>query len=68
MDPGIVIALADLAGLPLADAAMAERIAAGASAAIEAVRTQLLAGVFDDPSLFEYEPADSLATLERLAR
>jgi hypothetical protein len=68
MDPGIVAALADLAAVPLADAAMAERIAAGANAAIAAVRTQLQAGAFDYSSLFDHEPGDYLATLERLAR
>jgi hypothetical protein len=68
MDPGIVAALADLAAVPLDDAEIAARIAAGASAAIAAVRTQMLAGTLDDPSLFEYEPGNYLATLERLAR
>ena len=41
---------------------MAERIAAGATAAIAAVRGQVTA------TLFDHEPADYLALLERLAR
>jgi hypothetical protein len=57
-----VSALAEAAGIPLADDAMAERIAAGASAAIAAVRAQL------GESLCEYEPGDYLAALERLSR
>jgi hypothetical protein len=65
----MVAALARLQGLPLADAAMAERIAVGAGAAIEAVRVEL-ARLPQDPSgnlLFGYEPGDFLLALERLA-
>ena len=62
LDPAAVAALARAAGIPVADAAMAERIAAGASAAIAAVRGQVAA------TLFDHEPADYLPLLERLAR
>ena len=57
-----VAALAQAAGIPMTDHAMAERIAAGASAAILAVRAQVTT------TLFDHEPADYLALLERLAR
>jgi hypothetical protein len=61
LDPDTVLALARVAGLPIADADMAARIAAGASAAISAVRSSL------GETLFDFEPADFSATLERLA-
>lgn len=62
LDANAVAALARAAGIPLTDQAMAERIAAGATAAIAAVRGQVTA------TLFDHEPADYLALLERLAR
>ena len=62
LDGNAVVAIARVAGIPIADQEMAERIAAGASAAIAAVRTQVTT------TLFDYEPADYLALLERLAR
>jgi hypothetical protein len=62
LDGDTVAAIAQAAGIPITDQAMAERIAAGASAAIAAVRGQV------STTLFEHEPADYLALLERLAR
>ena len=62
LDGDAVAAVARAAGIPITDQAMAERIAAGASAAISAVRAQVT------ETLFDYEPADYLALLERLAR
>jgi hypothetical protein len=62
LDANAVATLARAAGIPIADQAMAERIAAGATAAIAAVRGQV------SSTLFEHEPADYLALLERLAR
>ncbi len=59
--PSTVRDLARLAGLPLDDAATAARIAAGASAAVAAVAASV-----HEP-LFDHEPNDYLATLERLA-
>lgn len=56
-----VVELAGLEGIPLLDAAAATRIAAGASAAIGAVRNSW---AFD---LFDLEPSDYLAVLEQLA-
>ena len=56
-----VAAIARAAGIPITDQAMAERIAAGAGAAIAAVRAQVTT------TLFDHEPADFLALLERLA-
>lgn len=53
-------------GLPLEDEATAARIAAGADAAVAAVRTAL-AKVDDAASLFDREPAEYLALLEALA-
>lgn len=61
LDPATVAALSAATGIPLADAQAAERIAAGAEAAIRAVRNSL------SQPLFDYEPADFLPTLERLA-
>jgi hypothetical protein len=61
LDPSTVRDLARLAGLPHQDEATAARIAAGASAAIAAVAANL-----HEP-LFDLEPNDYLATLERLA-
>ncbi len=53
--------LAQLAGLPLEGHDVAERIAAGASAAIAAVTASVRMPLFD------LEPGDFPATLERLA-
>jgi hypothetical protein len=61
LDRDTVLDLARLAGLPLDDADQAARIAAGASAAIAAVARNIR-----EP-LFDLEPGDYLATLERLA-
>ena len=61
LDPAAVVALAVATGIPLADAQAAERIAAGAEAAIRAVRDSL------SQPLLDYEPGDFLPTLERLA-
>jgi hypothetical protein len=62
LDANAVAALARAAGIPMTDQAMAERIAAGATNAITAVRGQFTS------TLFDHEPADYLALLERLAR
>jgi hypothetical protein len=56
-----VITLAGAAGMPLADDAMAARIAAGAQSAVDAVRQSVHA------TLFDLEPSDFLPTLEDLA-
>jgi hypothetical protein len=61
LTPELVAALAQVAGIPLADEAMAARIATGAGVAIAAVRSQ------SGGTLFDLEPGDYLATLERLA-
>jgi len=61
LDPDTVLDLARMAGLPLEDPALAARIAAGASTAIDAVRASVREPLFDG------EPGDYLATLERLA-
>lgn len=61
LDDATVVDLARIAGIPLSDTEAAPRIAAGASAAIAAVRA-----VCHD-TLFDYEPADFLPTLEALA-
>jgi len=61
LDPATVRDLARLAGLPLDDDSLASRIAGGASSAIAAVRASVR------ESLFDLEPGDYLATLERLA-
>ena len=60
-----IVDLARMTGIPLADAEAASRIAAGASAAIEAVRS--IGAGSESGSLFDYEPSDYLATLESLA-
>ncbi|MFN5011889.1 MAG: hypothetical protein ACK5F5_11845 [Gammaproteobacteria bacterium] len=57
---------AAVAGLPLEDEAVAARIAAGAGAAVAAVR-EALSRVDDPDALFEREPAEYLALLEALA-
>ncbi len=61
LDPQLVLALSRVTGIPVADRAMAERIAGGAGSAIAAVRGCL------QGSLFEHEPADYLPLLEKLA-
>ncbi len=60
-DAALVRAMAAMAGVPVADEAMAERIAGGAAGAIEAVRRSRHADLFDQ------EPAAFLPALERLA-
>jgi hypothetical protein len=62
LDGNTVAAIARAAGIPIRDQETAERIAAGATAAIAAVRGQVTT------TLFDHEPADYLALLERLAR
>jgi hypothetical protein len=62
LDGDAVATFARAAGIPITDPAMAERIAAGATAAIAAVRAQVTT------TLFDHEPADYLALLERLSR
>jgi len=60
-----VFEFARLTGIPIDDDAMAERIAEGASAALEAVQQ-----AWDDlgnAALFEYEPSAFLPTLEKHA-
>ncbi len=54
-------ALARVAGIPLADSDAAARIAAGANAAIAAVRSVA------NETCFDYEPSDYLGALEQLA-
>jgi hypothetical protein len=73
LSPATVAALARLLGIPVTDSNVAERIAVGAGAAIAAVCEQLAlesdaqsAGPSGNP-LFDCEPGDYLATLERLA-
>jgi len=61
LDPATIRDLARLAGLPLEDDDLPARIAGGASTAIAAVAASLR-----EP-LFDLEPGDYLATLERLA-
>jgi hypothetical protein len=60
-DAALVRAMARLAGVPVPDDAMADRIAGGAAGAIDAVRRARGA------DLFEQEPAAFLPALERLA-
>jgi hypothetical protein len=60
-DAALVRALARLAGVPIADDAMAERVAGGAAGAIDAVRKARQADLFDQ------EPSGFLPALERLA-
>lgn len=62
---GTVEELARLLGLPLASAAAAERLAAGAGAAAQAVRAVLKHD--GGGRLFDREPADYLRLLESLA-
>jgi len=57
--------LAMLARVPLTDAAMAERIAVGAQAAIVAVQTS--ASSVEAGVTFDCEPSDYLRALEALA-
>lgn len=61
VDSQAVITLAGAAGMPLADDAMAARIAAGAQSAVDAVRQSV------HETLFDLEPSDFLPTLEDLA-
>jgi hypothetical protein len=73
LSPQVIEALAQAQGFPLANAAMAERLAAGASAAIAVVREELAAWSAAAPEesagnpLFDCEPGDFLLVLERLA-
>jgi len=63
-----VLESAAVVGLPLEDEAVAARIAAGAGAAVAAVRATL--AKLDETgadALFEREPAEYLALLEALA-
>ena len=62
LTPALVLALAEAAGHPSLDPATAARIAAGATAAVRAVAASAA-----DTSLFDAEPTDFLAELERLA-
>jgi hypothetical protein len=70
LSPSALMELSSLSGIPVDDAAMAERIAAGAAAAVEAVRSLAVAhGEVDlDQWLFELEPSGYLALLEQLAQ
>ncbi len=61
LDDATVVDLARIAGIPLSDTEAAPRIAAGASAAIAAVRSAC------HDTLFDHEPSEFLATLEALA-
>lgn len=61
LEPAMVAALARLAGYPPFDAATLARLATGAGDAVAAVRASATA------SLFDVEPADFQAELERLA-
>ena len=61
-----VLESAAVIGLPLADEAVASRVAAGAGAAVAAVR-EALAHLDDADALFEREPSEYLALLEALA-
>lgn len=61
-----VLESAAVIGIPLDDQAVAERIAAGAGAAVAAVR-EALSHLDDDDALFEREPSEYLALLETLA-
>lgn len=60
-----VTGIAQLAGLPIDDAAVAARIAAGANAASNAVRAAL--ALAPEQDLFAREPSDYLPLLESLA-
>ena len=61
-----VLELARLTGLPVDDADMAERIAAGAAAAAHAVRVMVDSTVMPDGQFFGLESADYLSLLESL--
>jgi hypothetical protein len=61
LDPEIVQALAAIQGFAPFESEVAARIAAGAAAAVRAVTAHA------DASLFEAEPVQFLAELERLA-
>lgn len=61
IDSQAIMTLASAAGMPLADDAMAARVAAGAQSAVDAVRQSV------HETLFDLEPADFLSTLEELA-
>jgi len=65
VSPATVLESAAVIGLPLDDEAVAARIAAGAGAAVAAVREAL--SHLDDDALFEREPSEYLALLESLA-
>lgn len=69
LSPAAMLELSSLSGIPVDDAAMAERIAAGAAAAVDAVRkVAATQGAFDlDQWLFDVEPSGYLALLEQLA-
>jgi len=68
--PNVVTVVAAITGVPIIDDGMAQRIAAGATAAVTAVRRAALS-VASDPlladNLFDREPAEYLAVLESLA-
>jgi hypothetical protein len=62
--------VARVTGVPLVDDAMARRIAAGASAAVEAVQraaASVAASTHDADTLFDREPSEYLQLLESLA-
>ena len=61
-----VMELARITGIPVDDAAMAARIAAGAATAVAAVHAGVVATQQAGIVLFDYE-TDYLAALERLA-
>ncbi|MBU3672413.1 MAG: hypothetical protein FGM43_07655 [Sinobacteraceae bacterium] len=79
LSPSAILELSTLSGIPIDDTAMAERIAAGAAAAVEAVRSVAAAqaavaqdaamheGVEFDEWLFDNEPSGYLSLLEQLA-
>jgi hypothetical protein len=66
VSPATVLESAAVIGLPLDDEAVAARIAAGAGAAVAAVR-EALSHLDDADALFEREPSEYLALLESLA-
>ena len=62
--------VARVTGVPLVDGDMARRIAAGASAAVEAVQraaASVAASTYDADTLFDREPSEYLQLLESLA-
>jgi hypothetical protein len=67
LSPTAVLELAALTGIPVDDEAMAERIAAGAGAAVAAVAAARASLQAADDALLGAEPADFLALLESLA-